>query len=185
MRVKRIHHLTLAVRDLDGARLTFQQLFDVSGGRAADVAVFGIRTQDIAIGDSTLQLAAPGDVDNPLLRFLERRGEGFYNLALEVEDLGEAIRELAEQGIRVSDPVEPEPGMRSAFVAMSATHGLSLQLVEIASPVDAAAFAPPAKAPVAAPIAPTAVPPPATETADEAPTQAPLDLTPDEWSDTD
>src|SRR5450756_2431751 len=80
MRIKRIHHLTIAVRDLEGARLTFEQLFDVRGG--------------------------------------------------------DTVRELASQGVRVSEPVELGPGVRSAFVTMAATHGLSVQLVEVAGAAD-------------------------------------------------
>ena len=95
MRIKRIHHLTIAVRDLDGARLTFEQLFDVPGGACGRRA--GVRRQRRQRADRrrVLQLASPADADNPVMRFLERKGEGFYNLALEIEDLDETVRELA------------------------------------------------------------------------------------------
>ena len=55
MRIKRIHHLTIAVRDLEGARLTFEQLFDVRGGDTINVAAFGVRAVDVPIGDDILQ----------------------------------------------------------------------------------------------------------------------------------
>ncbi len=185
MRIKRIHHLTIAVRDLEGARLTFEQLFDVRGGDTVDVAAFGVRAADVPIGDDVLQLASPSDADNPVMRFLERKGEGFYNLALEVEGLDETVRELASQGVRVSEPVELEPGVRSAFVTMAATHGLSVQLVEVASATDQ---------PVSVSAAqgePEPVPhrviedEPLPEEAPPSPRQQLLDLTPDEWSDVD
>jgi catechol 2,3-dioxygenase-like lactoylglutathione lyase family enzyme len=184
MRIKRIHHLTIAVRDLEGARLTFEQLFDVRGGDAVDVAAFGVRAADVPIGDDVLQLASPSDADNPVMRFLERKGEGFYNLALEVEGLDETVRELASQGVRVSEPVELEPGVRSAFVTMAATHGLSVQLVEIAQeagqPVSESATQP--EVAVAQPHTDDAALP---EDAPPSTQQQLLDLTPDEWSDVD
>jgi hypothetical protein len=110
------------------------------------------------------------------MRFLERKGEGFYNVALEVDDLDAAVAELTAKGVRVSEPVEAEPGLRSAFVTMAATHGLSVQLVE--GPVVEA----PPPAPEEAAPEPEALPPEEPEAAELAP---PLDLTPDEWSDTD
>lgn len=186
MRIKRIHHLTIAVRDLDAARLTFEQLFGVQAARAGDVPAFGVRTIDVPMGDDVLQLAAPGDSDNPVMRFLERRGEGFYNLAIEIEDLDDTVRELATQGVRVSEPIELEPGVRTAFVTMAATHGLSVQLVEVAQSVSLSAgqpvslsASPPAV--VEEPVDESAVPKelPAEDIA------SPLDLTPDEWSDVD
>ena len=154
MRIKRIHHLTVAVRDADRAGETFTALFGEQTEEAHAVQAFGVRTRDVPIGDDVLQLASPLAPDSPVLRFIERKGEGFYNLALEVDDLDAALAELSERGIKVSEPVEATPGTRSAFITMAATHGLSIQLVEVADP-DAAAPAPP----------------------------EPLDLTPDEWSD--
>ncbi len=176
MKIKRIHHVTVAVRDVAAARGTFERLFGAAAADAVEqVPAFGIRALDLRIGDDTLQLVAPADADNPVMRFLERRGEGFYNLALEVEDLDGAVAELAALGVRVSEPVEAEPGVRSAFVTMAATHGLSIQLVELAG-------AAPERAEWAAPAAPAPLDEPAVAPPAE---PEPLDLTPDEWSDVD
>lgn len=209
MRIKRIHHLTLAVRDTEQARATFETLFGATAEQADAIPAFGVRTRDIAIGDDTLQLASPLERDSALMRFIERKGEGFYNLALEVDDLDAAVAELAARNVRVSDPVEAPPGTRSAFVTMAATHGLSIQLIQSPEPAalddraydDAGrrsqqASEAPAAAPfVAAPVvaAPEAALPEDAASAGELEAsaeaepseRAPLDLTPDEWSDVD
>jgi hypothetical protein len=169
------------VRDVDAGRATFERLFSAeASGAAAPVPAFGIRALDLQLGDDTLQLAAPLGADNPLMRFLERKGEGFYNIALEVDDLDTAVGELAVLGVRVSEPAVTEPGVRSAFVTMAATHGLSVQLVELAraEPELAPMAEPPAEAPRGEP-----EPVPAAAPVVDGP--APLDLTPDEWSDVD
>jgi methylmalonyl-CoA epimerase len=170
MRIKRIHHLTVAVRDAERARSTFEALFEAASGEPETIDAFGVRARDISVGDGVVQLAAPLGPDTPVMRFIERKGEGFYNLALEVDDLDACLAELAERGIRVSEPIEATPGLRSSFVTMTATHGLSIQLVQ---PVD--------------PSADTDETSPAEVVAsdDLAIEQGPLDLTPDEWSDTD
>jgi methylmalonyl-CoA epimerase len=202
VRIKRIHHITLAVRDVDGARMTFEQLFGERGGERYAIPAFGVRAIDVPLGEATLQLAAATDADNPLRRFIDRRGEGVYTIALEVDDLDGAVAELAARGVRVSEPVESGPGQRSAFVAMAATHGMSVQLVEVTPEAGHRAWTPPATAsassvaPAPAP-APGTAPHPAARAADDwsdtarrdelnepAPKQ-PLDLTPDEWSDVD
>ena len=178
MRIIRIHHITLAVRDADAAAATFASLLgaELASGGTVPVDEFGAITRDVGLGEDTLQLAAPIDGETPLMRFLERRNEGFYSVALEVDDLDGAVAELAARGVRVSAPVEAPPGLRSAFVTMAATHGLSVQLVQPVAPApvaspgsDEAASAAEGRADAAA--------------AAEAP--GPLDLTPDEWSDVD
>jgi methylmalonyl-CoA/ethylmalonyl-CoA epimerase len=174
MQVLRIRHLTIAVRDLDAARDAFTSLFGALSSDAADVEPFGARVQDLAVGEGLLQLAAPRDPDGALQRFIERRGEGVYTVALEVADLDAAVAELAEKGVRVSAPVEAPPGVRTAFVTMAATHGVSIQLVEdTAHSKEAPALERPSDEPG------SGGPPAPAEAKRE------LDLTPDEWSDVD
>jgi hypothetical protein len=181
MRIVCIRHLTLAVRDLDGASATLASLFGASPGETRTVQAFGARTQDILLGASMLQLVTPVDRDGALQRFIERRGEGVYTVALEVEDLDDAIAELTEAGVRVSEPVEAQPGLRSAFVTASATFGMSVQLVEASAdgsqepPATAAPVQPPDEPPLPEELP---EPPPAGE---PPPPKRALDLTPDEW----
>ena len=89
-----------------------------------------------------------------------------------------ATKFLTGLGVRVSEPAESEPGLRSAFVTMTATHGLSVQLVELARVEPVPEVAPP-------PEAPSSEPEPVPAAAQPAERPAPIDLTPDEWSDVD
>ncbi|HKW02906.1 MAG TPA: VOC family protein [Vicinamibacterales bacterium] len=130
MKILGIHHVTMAVQDIEAARADIAALLDAAAGPIDAVAAFGVRSTAVALGDDTLELVAPMDADNPVMRYIERRGEGFYTLALEVDDLDAAVAELAARGVRVSPPVEASAGVRTSFVTMAATHGLSLQLLE-------------------------------------------------------
>jgi methylmalonyl-CoA epimerase len=196
MRVLRIRHITVAVRDIDTARSSLASLFGAQAANVLDVEAFGARTQDLALGESTLQLVSPVDRDGALQRFIERRGEGVYTVALEVDDLDAAIAELAEKGVRVSAPVDAQPGLRTAFVAASATLGMSVQLVEPTLPgEETSSTSRPALQPFEEPPLPEEQPdrpapgePPLPEEQPDrpAPGEPPppkraRDLTPDEW----
>ncbi len=214
MKIKRVHHFTIATRDAQRARATFESLLGAEASDAQAIPAFGVQALQVALGDTALEIVSPLDAESAVMRFLERKGEGFYNLALEVEDLDAAVAELGARGVRVSEPIEPGPGVRSAFITMAATHGLSIQLLEVASgpalepseaPEAIAAPAEPGPSPEAAPEA--MAPPPASEPpsspapaervtepprtdddradAESAGSPKPLDLTPDEWSDLD
>jgi methylmalonyl-CoA/ethylmalonyl-CoA epimerase len=182
MRVLGIRHLTIAVRDLTAARDAFTSLFGAEASAMIDVEAFGARTQDLALGGDTLQLTTPRDRQGALQRFIERRGEGVYTVALEVDDLDAAVEELAAKGVRVSEPVDTPAGLRTAFVTMSATHGVSIQLVQDMSqaqqtPTFERPAEPTADESSAEPTAETPMPEPEPKRE--------LDLTPDEWSDVD
>ena len=184
MNVLGIRRVTIAVRDLDAARETFASLFGAMPAAVEAVSALGVRAAALALGEGEVRAVAPSGVDNAVMRYIERRGEGFYTLALEVDDVDAAVAELAAQGVRVSEPVETTPGERSAFVAMAATHGLSIELVEATqapgdiAPQTASLSADDAGTTTEAPAAPDGQP------AWPARPQPP-DLTPDEWSDVD
>jgi methylmalonyl-CoA/ethylmalonyl-CoA epimerase len=142
MKILGIHHLTMAVQDIETARAEIAALLDSAAGPIDAVAAFGVRSTAVALGNDMLELVAPMDADNPVMRYIERRGEGFYTLALEVDDLDAAVAELAARGTRVSSPVEASPGVRTSFITMTATHGLSIQLLEtVATPATSTAGA--------------------------------------------
>lgn len=184
MKILGIHHVTAAVRELDDARAALAALFGANAGPVDTVPAFAVRSTELALGEGRLELVSPLGHDSAVQRYIERRGEGFYTLALEVDDLDAALRELIGRGVRVSEPVESAPGERSAFITMAATHGLSIQLVETAASREARAAASASAAPATA-----AEPTPAAEPEQKAehfePQHAPHDLTPDEWSDVD
>ena len=91
MEAERIHHLGLAVRDLDEAVETYERLF---GGRLELRDVLpdqGVEAASVRVGASRLELFAATGADTPVGRFLERRGPGMHHVAYEVADIDAAI----------------------------------------------------------------------------------------------
>ena len=87
MKIKRIAHLGLAIKDpgppkkLYGEHLNLEHQGDeVVAGQKVQVSFF-------QVGESSLELLLPTAADSPVAKFLENKGEGFHHLALEVEDI--------------------------------------------------------------------------------------------------
>ncbi len=129
MKAKRIDHLAIAVPDLEAAVATYRQHFGLEQVSGGDVPSLGIRNVFLQIGDAQLELIAPLTEQGPVAEFLAKHGGGMYLLALEVEDLDEAITTLQNQGARVN-VATGSGGRRLAFVSPRATHGVLLQLLE-------------------------------------------------------
>ena len=127
MKVKRIDHVGIAVKDLDAALATYERNFDLKAdpARGGEVPVFAIRNAFVAIAGTDLEFFSPTTDEGPVAKFVKERGEGLYMLSIEVDDLTAAISELRSLGARVGDPIN---GL--AFVSMKATHGVNLQLVQ-------------------------------------------------------
>jgi methylmalonyl-CoA/ethylmalonyl-CoA epimerase len=126
-----IHHVGLAVADLDEAVAMYERLF---GGRLehrVHVEEQGVEAASVRVGGSRVELLAPLGEDTPVGKFLARRGPGMHHVAYEVEDVRVALRELARHGAELID-AEPRRGMfglEVAFVHPDSVHGVLTEVV--------------------------------------------------------
>ena len=133
MKVKRIDHLGIAVADLAAAKRLYEDLLGLTLTHEEVVQEQGVRTHFYPIAGVKLELLESVTPDGPIARFLEKRGAGIQHLAVEVEDIEEAIAELKGKGVRMLDET-PRKGVeesRIAFVHPKDTHGVLLELVEL------------------------------------------------------
>jgi methylmalonyl-CoA/ethylmalonyl-CoA epimerase len=129
MKAKRIDHIAIAVQDLDAAVATYRHNFGLEQVSGGAVPALGIRNAFLQIGDAQIELITPLAAQGPVADFLARQGGGMYLLALEVDNLDDAIATLQSQGVRVN-MATGSTGQRLAFVSPRATHGVLLQLLE-------------------------------------------------------
>jgi methylmalonyl-CoA epimerase len=128
-----IHHVGVAVDDLDGALATYT---DVLGGtleHRASLADQGVEAAAVLVGAGRVELLAATGDDTPVGRFVAKRGPGMHHIAYSVDDVGAALRDLAAAGLELID-AEPRRGLfglEVAFVHPDAVHGV---LTEVVSP---------------------------------------------------
>jgi methylmalonyl-CoA/ethylmalonyl-CoA epimerase len=126
-----IHHVGVAVADLDEAVRTYERLF---GGRIehrARVEGQGVEAASMRVGDSRVELLAALGDDTPVGKFIAKRGPGMHHLAYEVDDVASALADLAEQGAELIDaePHEGLFGLEVAFVHPDSVHGILSEVV--------------------------------------------------------
>jgi methylmalonyl-CoA epimerase len=126
-----IHHLGMAVTDLDEAVATYERLFGAVVEHRAEVPDQGVEAAAVLVGASRVELLCPTGPDTPVGRFLEKRGPGMHHVAYEVQDVGEALRELAAAGAQLIDerPRRGLFGLEVAFVHPDAVHGVLSEVV--------------------------------------------------------
>ena len=131
MQAKGIHHLGVAVEDLDEAVDTYQRLFGAELENRDLVKTQGVEAAAMRVGQSRVELVAPLGDDTPVGKFLAKRGPGMHHVAYEVTDLRRELVDLAEQGVQVIDE-EPHRGLfglEVAFIHPDSVHGVLAELV--------------------------------------------------------
>lgn len=131
MRVRGIHHLGIAVADLDEAIATYEALFGARLEGRDSLGEQGVVAASLMVGDSRVELVAPAGEDTHVGRFLSRRGPGMHHVALETDDVHGALRELAAAGVQLVDEVPRRGlfGLEVAFVHPSSVHGVLTEVV--------------------------------------------------------
>jgi methylmalonyl-CoA/ethylmalonyl-CoA epimerase len=127
----RIHHVGMAVGDLDEAVGTYQRLFGGTVEHRGTLADQGVEAVSLRLGEGRVELMASLGADTPVGKFLAKRGPGMHHVAYEVADLPRTLRELAARGAELIDqsPREGLFGLQVAFVHPDSVHGVLSELV--------------------------------------------------------
>jgi methylmalonyl-CoA epimerase len=126
-----IHHLGVAVEDIDAAIQTYERLFGATLEHRAALPEQGVEAASLRVGSDRVELLAPTRPDTPVGRFLDRRGAGMHHVAYEVDDVGDALVDLAAVGAELVDdgPRTGLFGLEVAFVHPDAVHGVLTEVV--------------------------------------------------------
>ena len=130
MKILKIDHLGIAVKDLSEAVGTYEALgFKVEARH--DVPTEQVRTAFLPVGESHLELLEPTDPSSVIARFLEKRS-GLHHVCVLVEDIDAALAELRSRGVPLLDekPRVGAGGCRVAFVHPKGAAGVLLELKE-------------------------------------------------------
>jgi len=131
VRTTGIHHLGMAVADLDEAVATYARLLGATVEYRETVEEQGVEAASLRVGGSRLELLASLGEETPVGKFLAKRGPGMHHVAYEVADIRSSLAELTDRGAELIDP-EPRRGLfglEVAFVHPDAMHGVLAELV--------------------------------------------------------
>jgi methylmalonyl-CoA/ethylmalonyl-CoA epimerase len=131
MDARGIHHLGVAVGDLDQAVSTYERVFGAQLEHRETVAEQGIEAASLRVGDGRVELLGSLGEDTPVGKFLAKRGPGMHHVAYEVADVRSALDELAGKGVELVDeqPRRGLFGLQVAFLHPDALDGVLAELV--------------------------------------------------------
>ena len=128
-----IHHVGIAVRDLQAAVERYGVLVGGEVDHEAVVPEQGVRAIALRVGAGPLlELLEPTGADTPVGRFIERRGEGMHHVAYEVRGIQAQLDRLHAEGVQLIDeaPRSGLFGLQVAFIHPEAAFGCLIELVE-------------------------------------------------------
>lgn len=131
MKVNKIDHICIAVRDLEQARKVWEPLL---GKSAPDDAYVDepekIRVARYWIGGVGFELMESTTPDGDVAKFIQKRGEGVMLVSLNVDDTRRAMSELDAKGYPLIGGARRFRDSEFAFVHPKALNGVLLEVID-------------------------------------------------------
>ena len=130
MKIKRIAHIGVGVKDTDKAKTLYQEMFSLPVSH--EELLGELKIAFVPIGQTNVELVQSTEPEGIMNRFIEKKGEGIHHIAFEVEDIDQALEELKAKGVPLIDQ-QARPGAhqaRIAFLNPKGTNGILIELVQ-------------------------------------------------------
>ncbi|MDQ3064482.1 MAG: methylmalonyl-CoA epimerase [Acidobacteriota bacterium] len=128
----KINHLGIATKGIDEALKFWRDALGLENVHTETVEDQKVRVAMLPIGDTKIELLEATSEDSPIAKFLEKRGGGIHHIAVEVENIEDALVKLKKEGARLIDekPRVGAEGCLIAFVHPSSSNGVLLELIQ-------------------------------------------------------
>lgn len=131
MKVNKIDHICIAVKNLDEARKLWEPILGKS--QPDDPYVDErekIRVARYWLGEVGFELIESTSPDGDVAKFIEKRGEGIMLLSFNVDNTRQAIDELSTKGYPFIGGARPFRDCEFAFIHPKAVNGVLLELID-------------------------------------------------------
>ncbi len=130
--MKKIEHIGIAVKNLEKSNLLFKQLLGKAHYKTEDVVTEGVKTSFFKSGPNKIELLEATNLDSPIAKFIEKKGEGIHHIAFAVDNIKAEIKRLKKEGFIVLNET-PKRGADNKLVAFlhpKSTNGVLIELCQ-------------------------------------------------------
>jgi len=128
--IKGLDHIGIAVKNLDEALDIYARTLGLKVEKIRVLEEQKVRIAFLSAGGARIELLEPTDIEGPVARFIEKRGEGLHHITFTVSDIEASLRELKGKGIAVVDE-KPRIGAEGFEIAFLHPKSIKNVLVEL------------------------------------------------------
>ena len=132
MKILKIDHIGIAAKSINQVAPFWSLILGLPIAGRETVEEQKATTAFLPVGESELEILESTSPEGAIAKFIESRGEGIQHIALRVDNIEEALKELKEKGVRLIDekPRRGAGGAKIAFIHPKSTNGVLLELSE-------------------------------------------------------
>ena len=131
MKVKRVEHVAIAVKNIADVMRIFQEKLGLRLEYEEDFPQYRTKIAMYPVGETYLELLQATGDDSDTAKWIAEKGEGLYHICLEVEDIEAALAELRAKGVGLLDE-QPRVGHGGSLIAFLDPRSTANVLIELA-----------------------------------------------------
>ena len=126
MKPSHIEHIGIAVSDLKQAISYYEDVLGLECYAIEEVADQKVRTAFFMVGDTKIELLESTDVDGPVGKFIEKRGQGIHHIAFAMDNVSQALKDAEQKGVQLIDKTSRKgaEGLDIGFLHPKSTFGV-------------------------------------------------------------
>jgi len=129
VKIEKIDHVHIYVKDLEKAIQRFEDLLGVKFGQVMTEGLEELGVKG-AFAPPGLDVSQPTSPDSPVAKVIARMGEGLVGgVSFKVEDIESGIAEFQSKGMRLLDRLEIG-GLKEAWFHPKDAHGVLIELCQ-------------------------------------------------------
>jgi methylmalonyl-CoA/ethylmalonyl-CoA epimerase len=126
----RVDHVSMAVYEVDRTLEFYRRYFPITHGRDTHIGYDGtFALANFRLNGYKIELIQEAQPHAPgfVTRFLQRRGEGFHHISIDVDRMDPLLAQLEAEGVRIVGRLDFGNGRQTAFVSPRSAHGVLIQ----------------------------------------------------------
>jgi methylmalonyl-CoA/ethylmalonyl-CoA epimerase len=126
MKPTHIEHIGIAVNSLEESIPYYENVLGLKCYAVEEVKDQKVKTAFFMVGQTKIELLESTDPEGPIGKFIGNKGPGVHHLAFAMEDVGTALTQAEEKGIRLIDktPRKGAEGLSIGFLHPKSTGGV-------------------------------------------------------------
>lgn len=130
MELTSIEHIGIAVKNLEESIEFYENILGLKCYAVEEVKDQKVKTAFFNVGQTKIELLESTDLDGPIAKFIEKRGEGIHHIAFKTDDIKSSLKELKEKNIILIDD-QPRKGAENldiAFIHPKSANGVLIEI---------------------------------------------------------
>ncbi|MSO90353.1 MAG: methylmalonyl-CoA epimerase [Acetobacteraceae bacterium] len=132
MKIKRVEHIAVVVKDMAQTGAMLENIFGLK--MEYEEQIKSTKLAMFPVGETYIELLQAAAPDSQVAQVLAEKGEGYYHICFEVDDIDGAVAELKAKSVKLLNdvPREGHGGSRIVFINPESTGNFLIELAELA-----------------------------------------------------